>query len=120
MTVILKFKVRLLAIVAAALAVITAMLSPIALAADPTQPEVQLQLSTAAGTAPTVAPALPKLSLIRSQGSRRQALINGQWLKTGENIGAYSVRSISASQVTLVQGDRSLVLNLFQTTTTTK
>ncbi len=113
MTAILKFKGWLLAITAV-------LLSTAVLAADPTQPEVQLQLSTTAAITQTVAPVLPKLSMIRSQGSRQQALINGQWLKAGEKIGAYSVRSISASQVTLVQGDRSLVLNLFQTTTTTK
>jgi hypothetical protein len=111
MTVILKFKQWLLAITAV-------LLSTTVLAADPTQPEVQL--STIAGTTQAAAPVLPKLSMIRSQGSRQQALINGQWLEAGEKIGAYQVRSISASQVTLVQGDRSLVLNLFQTTTTTK
>lgn len=95
------------------------LLSTVVLASDPTQPEVQLVVADAAAEK-TVAPSLPKLSMIRSQGSRQQALINGQWLKAGEKIGAYQVRSISASQVTLVQGDRSLVLNLFQTTTTTK
>ncbi len=113
MTVILKFKLLLLA------AAVT-LLAPIALASDPTQPEVQLQLTTAAGATQTAKAVLPKLSMIRSQGPRHQALIDGKWLKAGEQIGAYSVRSISASQVTLVQGDRSLVLNLFQTTTTTK
>jgi hypothetical protein len=88
------------------------------LAADPTQPEVQLQVDTATGsTQATAAPVLPKLSMIRSQGSRHQALIDGQWRKAGEKIGAYQVRNISASQVTLVQGERSLVLNLFKTTT---
>ncbi|OBP16732.1 hypothetical protein A5320_04960 [Rheinheimera sp. SA_1] len=113
MTVILKFKGWLLAITAV-------LLSTAVLAADPTQPEAQLQRLTAAGATQTATPALPKLSMIRSQGSHQQALINGQWLKAGEKIGAYQVRSISASQVTLVQGERSLVLNLFQTTTTTK
>lgn len=120
MTVILKFNRRLQAFAAITLAMFTLMQVSLVFAADPTQPEVQLQPSTAAGTTQTAAPALPKLSMIRTQGSRHQALIDGQWLKTGEKVGAYQVRSISASQVILVQGDRSLLLNLFQTTTTTK
>ena len=113
MTVILKSKLRLLA-------AITVLLTSLPLVADPTRPEVQLQQTTTSSAAQAVAPVLPKLSMIRSQGSRRQALIDGQWRKAGEKIGAYQVRSISASQVTLEQGERSLVLNLFQTTTTTK
>lgn len=114
MTVIFRFKLPRLAVITATL------LLPLQLAADPTKPDTQLQLTTAAGLAPAVAPAMPKLSMIRTQGSRQQALIDGQWLKSGDKIGAYQVRSISASQVILVRDDRSLVLNLFQTTTTTK
>jgi hypothetical protein len=114
MTVILKFKLPQLVAMTATL------LLSLTLAADPTRPDTQLQLTTTAGIMPAATPAAPKLSMIRSQGPRHQALIDGQWLKSGEKIGAYQVRSISASQVILVQGDRSLVLNLFQTTTTTK
>jgi hypothetical protein len=40
-------------------------------------------------------------------------------LKVGEKVGAYHVRNISVSQVTLQQGERQLVLNLFKTTTIT-
>lgn len=112
MTVILKFKALWPIISFLLLATATQ-------AADPTRPEVQLTVDTATVQS-AVAPVLPKLRMIRSQGSHYQALLDGQWRKAGEKFGAYRVRSISASQVTLVQGERSLVLNLFQTTTTTK
>lgn len=91
--------------------------APIALASDPTQPEVQLEMNP--DTVAAVTPALPVLSMIRSQGTSQQAFINGQWLKVGEKIGAYRVRNISVSQVILQHGDRQLVLNLFKTTTIT-
>lgn len=110
MTVILKFNLWL--------PVVAILLTAVVQAADPTRPEVQLQQAATAGTVQAVT--LPRLSMIRSQGMRHQALIDGQWLKAGEKIGGYQVRSISASQVTLMKDDRSLVLNLFQTTTITK
>lgn len=112
MTVILKFNARLLAV----LAVLSA---PVAMASDPTRPEATLGVDLAT-QAPTTATVQPKLSMIRSQGTRYQALLDGQWRKTGDKIGVYQIRSISARQVHLAEGERSLVLNLFQITTTTK
>ena len=112
MTVISKFNAVLLACSLMSL-------TPAALYADPTRPEAQLNLDVTA-TPVAAAPVLPKLSMIRSQGSRHLALLDGQWRKVGEKFGGYQVRSISVSQVTLLQGERRLVLSLFQTTTTTK
>ena len=112
MTVILKFNTVLLA-----LSVIW--LTPAAVCADPTRPEAQLKVEVSASPV-TAAPVLPTLKMIRSQGSHHLALLDGQWRKTGEKFGGYQVRSISASQVILRQGERQLVLSLFQTTTTTK
>ncbi len=82
--------------------------------ADPTAPEAELQTEATAAVAPQ---ALPKLSLIRSQGRSFQALIDGVLVKTGDKVGAYQVQSISASQVILQQGDKRLQLNLFNRTT---
>lgn len=121
MTVILRFKAFAATIVCSATAagfvLASLVLAPVALASDPTQPEVQLESSP--GTETVAKLALPVLSMIRSQGTSQQAFINGQWLKVGEKIGVYRVRNISVSQVTLQHGERQLVLNLFKTTTIT-
>ncbi len=110
MTVILKFKG--LSLTLAAVFVLSMMLmAPKVQASDPTQPDVQLSHTTPALGA--TAPALPKLQMIRSQGASQQALIDGQWRKVGEKMGGYRVRTISASQVTLQQGERNLVLQLY-------
>jgi hypothetical protein len=101
----------------AALMLASLMLAPVTLASDPTQPEVQLDITP--GAVAAVTPALPVLSMIRSQGTSQQAFINGEWYRVGEKIGVYRVRNISVSQVTLQQGERQLVLNLFKTTTIT-
>lgn len=117
MTVTLKFKQSLKT--ACSVLVLLPGLQLGGLMADPTRPEVQFELPTAGGTEQAAA-ALPKLSMIRSQGTRHQALIDGQWRKAGDPVGAYQIRSISASQVILIRDDHRLVLNLFPTTTTTK
>ena len=90
-----------------------------ALASDPTRPEAQLSAEVVTSQTAAVK-VLPKLSMIRSHGAGYLALLDGQWRKAGDKSGVYQVRSISASQVILMEGERSLVLNLFQPTTTTK
>jgi len=117
MTVTLKFKRFLPGLLSAVL--LLPGLQSAELKADPTRPEALFELPVA-GSPAQAAEALPKLSMIRSQGTRHQALIDGQWRKAGDPLGAYQIRSISASQVILVREDRRLTLNLFQTTTTTK
>ncbi len=87
---------------------------PPVLASDPTQPEMPaLTPVTVAGQAAAV----PKLTLIQSSGSRFQAVINGQLVRPGDTIAGYQVHQINARQVLLRQGERQLVLNLFNTTT---
>lgn len=83
------------------------------MAADPTQPEFAQTFAT---TAARVVTAQPKLTLIQSSGQRFQAVVNGQLVRPGDQLGGYLVQQINARQVVLVQGERRLVLNLFKTT----
>ncbi len=83
-------------------------------ASDPTQPEI---IAVAAVATAGQAPALPKLTLIQSSGSRYQAVINGRLVRPGDTIDGFQVQQINARQVFLRQGERQLVLNLFKTTT---
>lgn len=83
------------------------------LASDPTRPEMMALLPVAtAGQAS----ALPKLTLIKSSGSRFQAVINGQLVQPGDAVAGFQVQQITARQVLLRQGERQVVLNLFNTT----
>lgn len=88
--------------------------TPPARASDPTQPEM---MALTPVTTAAQATAVPKLTLIQSSGSRFQAVINGQLVRPGDTIDGYQVSRINARQVFLHQGERQLVLNLFNTTT---
>ena len=82
-------------------------------ASDPTQPEIMALAPVATADQ---APALPKLTLIQFSGSRFHAVINGRLVRPGDEIDGYQVQQINARQVFLRQGERQLVLNLFNTT----
>ena len=104
MTVISKFSLLLL------------LLSGSASATDPTRPELMLAPQAVVKGESSVQ-LLPKLSLILTNPQGHQAMLDGQLRKTGDQLGPYRVKNITAGAVVLQQDERTIVLNLYKTTT---
>jgi MSHA biogenesis protein MshK len=74
--------------------------------ADPTRPPTHLIDPARGGMAQGEVSSNPLQSIIRS-GKTRKALINGEWVKIGDKVGAAEVESIGDAEVVLKQEDGS-------------
>lgn len=85
-------------------------------AQDPTQPEWPALAAPAATAAEKAGKPALRLQLIRQQGKRQLAVINGQSLTVGQTIAGYQLVRIQSDHVTLQNEQEQLVLPLFVTT----
>lgn len=85
-------------------------------AQDPTQPEWSVPATPAAMAAEKAGKPALRLQLIRQQGQRQLAVINGQSLTVGQTIAGYQLVRIQRDSVTLQNEQEQLVLPLFVTT----
>lgn len=74
--------------------------------ADPTRPPSHLIDPARGGMAQSEVSSNPLQSIIRS-GKTRKALVNGEWVKIGDKVGAAEVESIGDAAVVLKQEDGS-------------
>jgi hypothetical protein len=88
----------------------------VASAAPETSPTSSTKTSTPPATGTTAAvpptPALPKLQGIAYNPARPCAIVNGQTVYVGDQIGEFRVKAISANTLTLESGTETKVLSL--------
>lgn len=75
--------------------------------ADPTRPPSHLIDPAKGGMVQGEVSSNPLQSIIRI-GKMRKALVNGEWVKTGDNVGTSVVESIGDAEVVLKQEDGSM------------
>lgn len=83
---------------------------------DPTKPDAAVGAASAVSAANAAAlAAVPfKLSLLKDVKGQYLAVINGQVVKTGDQIDGFTVMHITRQQVVLQKATERLTLNLFK------
>ncbi len=80
--------------------------------ADPMRPPSVLQAAPAAAGDAQAPVELPRLQAIMREGGQRLAVINGQLLRVGDDVGGATVTAITASSVVISVEGKSSVLKL--------